>query len=72
MSEKGFKFVPSRKNGIVVFNLDFVLLPAKVKSILKEQYLKTDMLRTCSTGEIEIILVLLKKVVALYIGTIIV
>lgn len=34
--KKDLKFVLSRKNGIIAFNLSFMLFPAKIDFVLKE------------------------------------
>lgn len=36
LPKKYLKFVLSKKNGIIIFNLDLVLLPIKVDLILKK------------------------------------
>ena len=36
LPEEGLKFVPSRRDGIVAFNLRFVLLPAEINPISEE------------------------------------
>lgn len=70
--EKGIQFVPSKGSGIIALNLGFILLLAEVDPILKKQGYKKDVLVACSTSRIKIVLVLLTKVVALYLQTLIV
>lgn len=45
LPKKSFKFVPSKRNNTIAFNLDLVLLPAKVDFILEEQSRKKDALK---------------------------
>lgn len=66
MPDKDFKFALSKANNIIVFNLSFVLLLAKVELISKEQGRKADALVVCSSGNIKIILALFTKIVALH------
>lgn len=65
--KKDLKFILNRKNGIIMFKLSFMLLPAKVDSIAKKQDHKGNAFKTCGTGCIQIILALLTKIVALHI-----
>ena len=53
--EEGLKFVPSRGNGIVAFNLSFVLLSVEVNLVSKEQGYKRDAFVACSSSRIKII-----------------
>lgn len=70
--EKNFEFIPSGRDGIVIFNFGFMLLLAKVDFISKEQSYKRDALKTFNIDHIEIILALLIKVVILHIKAIMV
>lgn len=71
LPKKSLEFVPNRGDGIVTFNLSFVLLLAEVDLILEEQSCKKNALKTYNTSYIKMIFVLLAEVVALYIGAII-
>lgn len=64
--KKRLKFVLSREDSSIDFNLDFILLPVKVNLILEQQGCKKDVLVTYDISYIEIILALLTEVVALY------
>lgn len=69
--EKSLKFVLSKKDGIVIFNLGLILLLVKVDSILEKQGCKKNALRAHVIGYVKIVLALLTKVVVLNIkGTI--
>lgn len=72
LSEKGFKFVLSKRDRIVASNLSFVLLPAKIDPVLKKRGHKGDTFVTCGSGHIKIIFTLLTEVVILYIQAFIV
>lgn len=37
LTKKGFEFVPSRRDGIIAFNLSLVLLQSEVNLILEKQ-----------------------------------
>lgn len=65
--ENGLKFVPSKGNDTVMFNLSLVLLPAKVDPILEKQNHKKDALIAYGTGHIKIICILSTKVITLYV-----
>lgn len=65
--EKGIEFVLSRRDGIIVFNLGLVLLPAEVDPTLGEQDRKRYALRARGTRRVKIVLILLTKIVALHI-----
>lgn len=67
LSEEAFKFVLSKRDSTVVFNLSLVLLPVEVDLIVKEQNHKKDIFGVCGIGCIEIIFALLTKIVVLYI-----
>ena len=66
LPEKGLKFVLSRRNNIVAFNVNFVLLLIEVNPILEEQSRKGDMFVACGSGCIKMILTLLTETIALY------
>lgn len=66
-SKKSLKFIPSRRNDTVAFNLSLVLLPVKIDFIPKKQSRKRDTLVAHSIGYIKIIFALLIKVITLYI-----
>ena len=70
--EKGFKFVSSSGDGIVAFNLSFVLLSAKVNPILEEQGRKENAFVARGSGRIEMILILSTEIIALYMQVLIV
>lgn len=65
--KKYFKFVLSKRNSTVAFDLDLVLLPAKIDSVVEKQNCKKYALRIRGIGCIEIILALLIKIVVFYI-----
>ena len=65
--KKSLEFVLNKGNGIVTFNLSFVLLLAKVNPISKKRGCKRDAFVACSFGRIEMVLTLLTKIIALYI-----
>lgn len=69
MLKKGLKFVLSKKDGTIVFNLSLVLLPIKVDPISEKQGCKRDALVARGISCVEIIFVLLTKVInTLYIN----
>lgn len=70
--EKSLRFVPSRGDSTVIFNLGLLLLPADVDLIPKEQGFKEDKLGTCDIGHIKMVLAMLIEVITLYMGAIIV
>lgn len=67
MLKKGFKFILNKKDDIIAFYLNFILLIAKVDSFLKKQSYKNNIFRNYSTNCIKIIFVLIIDVVALYV-----
>lgn len=67
LSKKDLKFILSRRNSIIVFNLNFILLPAKIDLVTEKQICKKYMLGNRGSGHIKIILVLSTKIVAFYI-----
>lgn len=72
LPDKGLKFVPSKKNDTVVFNLDFMLIPAEIDFILEKRDYKGDTLKVNDTGAIKIIFALSIEIVTYYMGAIIV
>lgn len=64
---KSLKFISSRGGGIIVFKLSFVLLPAEINLIAKEQSCKKNAFKTNGIRHIKMILVLPTKVITLYI-----
>lgn len=66
--KKSLKFLLSKGDGTITFNLGLVLLSVEVDSILEKQGYKKDVLEICSTDYVKIVLVLLAEVVVLYIG----
>lgn len=66
MPKNSLKFVLNKRDGIIAFNLNFMLLPVEVNFIIKEQGCKKDAFIICGTGCIKIILVLLTKIITLY------
>ena len=67
LPQKSLQFVPSRGDGIVVFNLSFLLLPAEVNPVLKEQNCKKDAFVVYGSGRVEMIFTLLIEVIILHI-----
>lgn len=67
LPEKNFKFISSRENSIITFNLSFVLLLVKVDLILKKKSCKENVFMACSTSCVKIIFTLLTKIIAFYI-----
>ena len=67
LSEKRLKFLSHKGSGTVAFNLSFVLLPAEIDLILKEQDCKKDVLGACGIGYIKMVFALSTEVIALYI-----
>lgn len=56
--EKSPEFVSSRRDGIVIFNLDLILLLTKVNSISNKHGYKMDTLAICGIDYIKIVFVL--------------
>lgn len=67
LTKKSFKFILSRGNDILAFNLSFVLLTAEVNLITEKQNYKRDIFETYGISRIEIIFALSVKKIALYI-----
>lgn len=72
MLEKALKFVSSKKNNIVIFNLGLLLLLVKADFILKEQSYKKKVLGVCDTDCGKIVLALLTEVETFYMAVTIV
>ena len=64
--KEGFKFVLSKGDGIIAFNLSFVLLPAEVNPVFEKQSRKKDAFVVYGSDCIKIILTLLTEVIAFY------
>lgn len=64
--EKNFKFILSRRTNIITFNLSFILLLAKVNSILEKQSCKKDEFETYNISYLKIIFILLIKKIVFY------
>lgn len=64
MYKKDFKLVPRRKDGIVIFDLSFILLTAEINPIAEEKNCKKNAFWTCTTGYIKIIFALPTEIVA--------
>ena len=64
--KKGLKFVLSRGDGIVAFNLSFVLLPAEVNPILEKRGCEKDAFVARGFGHVEMIFILSTKIIALH------
>lgn len=64
--EKDLEFVLNKRNNIIVFNLDLILLPTKSHPILEKRVCKKKILGACDIGYVEMIFVLLTKVVILH------
>lgn len=68
LPEKKLKFVPSRRDGNVIFKLSFVLLPVEVDLIPEEQGREKYALRAHGTNCVKIIFGLLTKAVVFHMG----
>ena len=66
LPKKGLKFVPSRGDGIVTFNLSFVLLPVEVNPVSEKRGCKGDAFVACSFSRIKMVLILLTEIIALH------
>lgn len=64
--KKTFKFVLSKKNDIIIFNLSLILMLTKFNLILEKQSYKKDALIAYATDYIKIVLPLSTKIIALY------
>ena len=66
LPKEAFEFDSNRRNGIVAFNLRFVLLLAEVNPISEKQGCKKDTFIVCGSGYVKIILTLLTEIIALH------
>ena len=64
--EEGLEFLLSREDGIIAFNLRYMLLLVEVNPISEKQGHKRDVFIAHGFGHVEIILTLLTKIIALY------
>ena len=64
--KEGLQFVPSREDGIVAFNLCFVLLPAEINPILEEWGREGDAFVARGSGRVKMVLTLSTEVIALH------
>ena len=67
LPEKGLEFVLGRRDGIVAFNLSFVLLPAEVNPISEERGREGDAFVARGSGRVEMILTLSTERIALHV-----
>ena len=67
LAEKSLGFVPSRRDGTVIFNLGLVLLPAEVDLVPEERGREGDTLVARGSGRVEIVPTLSTEVVALHV-----
>lgn len=67
LSKKNLKFISSRRNNIVTFNLSFILLLTKVNSNSKKYINKKEIFITRDFTYIKMIFILFKKIVIFYI-----
>lgn len=70
--EKNLEFVLCKKDNIIAFNLNFMLLLAKIDLISEIQSRRKETLIVCNIGYIKIVLALLAKVIAYLMQTFIV
>lgn len=64
--KKSLKFILSRRDRTIVFNLSFVLLSTEINPITEEKSCKRDAFETHNTSYIKIILTLSTKIVIFY------
>ena len=67
LPEKGLKFVLSKGDGIVAFNLSFMLLPAEVNPISEERGREEDAFVARGSNRVKIILTLSTEIIALHV-----
>lgn len=67
--EKDLKFISSREDSTVAFDLGLMLLPAEINLVAEEHSCKEYMLSTSGISRVKVIFVLLIKVIALYMNT---
>lgn len=72
LSEESFKFISSRRNGIIASKLSFVLLLAEINLVLEKQGRKGYAFVIRTSDHVEIIFTLSTKVIGLYEQTFIV
>lgn len=65
--KKSLKFVLSKRDGTIIFNLGLLLLLAKVDFILKDQNYERDVLGAYGIGCVKIVRALLTKILAFHI-----
>lgn len=70
--KKDFKFVWSRKNNTIIYNISLVLLLTKIDLILKKPGYRKQILVACDFSFFEIVIIPVIKVVIFYIKTFIV
>ena len=66
LPKKGLEFILSREDGIIAFNLSFLLLPTEVNPVLEKQGSKRNAFMAHDSGYIEMICTLSTKVITLY------
>lgn len=67
MLKKILKFVLSNKDGIIIFNLSFILLLVEVDLILEKQSYQRNAFVICGIDYIKIVLILSTKLIIFYI-----
>lgn len=67
MLKKGFKFVLYKKNSIILFNLYFIMLLAKIDLVSEKRGYKRDTFVARDSSCIKIVLILLIEVIVLYV-----
>lgn len=60
--KKGFEFILSKKGGTIEFDLNFILLSAKIDLVAEKQSRKKNAFKTCGIGHIKMIFILPTKV----------
>lgn len=70
--KKGLKLALSKKNGTVIFNLSFMLLPAEINPNLEKQSRKKDELIAYSSSHVKIVFILSTKIIIFYMQAIII
>ena len=65
--EKSFEFVPNRRDGIVAFNLRFVLLSTEINLVFEKQSRKEDAFMAHGSSCVKIILTLLTEIIVFHI-----
>lgn len=65
--KEDFEFIPSREDGIIVFELGLMLLLVEIDFVVEKQSRKMNKFKACSTGRIKMIFALPTEVVALHI-----